>query len=689
MRMRPSVLAVFGLAALVAAAACLPGSGPPLNPYFDDAGPAPPTKLGGDDASVRLDVNLGPSFAVTGLQPSHGPWTGGTRTTVAGQGFSSYLQVWIGSTELAPSDVFASDRTRAAVVTPPGSPGPTDVRVRNVGSTDDAVLPGGFTYDAISLTPTSGATTGGTRIALHGMGTHWTSASTVAVGGATCAGVTFVDDTHLSCSTPPHGPGSQSVTVTNADHSTDEALDAYLYSDSPDGYRGGLYGGALAGNLKVLAFDGAAGTPLAGAKAIVGSNLAGAVIGTLDASGTAQLSAPSLTGSVTVTVAAKCHQPMTFVDVPTDTVTAYLEPELDPSCLGDALPPGPIVPVLPGEIDGELVWEGGIEFQKAAWKNVPQPATATERQVAYVWVATTNPLDTLGFDPSTATTPDSSGQLGYGYTLTALPGNATVYALAGIEDRAVLPPRFEPYAMGVARGVPIVPGGKTVGVDIPMTTTLDRALTTAPKPPPTGLRGPDRFQTTVAIDVGAGAFALLPQGKSTSLLPLPGTVSFVGVPSLDGTLSSASYNLTGWAATGSSMQLPQSVLQGIETTDANDPIALDGFLPVPTLTQPGSGTWSGTHVELQASGPIDLIYVVISSANGLVKWSIVAPGFEHSFDLPDISQIAGVGKLLHGPITTSFIVARLPQFDYGTLRQGQLYSPAWSAYAQDAQPGVY
>ena len=55
----------------------------------------------GHFSSTRLDVNLGPSFAVTGLQPSHGPWTGGTRTTVAGQGFSSYIQVWIGSTEFS------------------------------------------------------------------------------------------------------------------------------------------------------------------------------------------------------------------------------------------------------------------------------------------------------------------------------------------------------------------------------------------------------------------------------------------------------------------------------------------------------------------------------------------------------------------------------------------------------------
>src|SRR5579884_753347 len=121
-------LAVSALGATIAAAACLPGAGPPINPVFDDAGPPPPTSLG-DDAGVYDELDLGPPFAVTGLQPSHGPWSGGTRTNIAGRGFSSNVQVWIGPTLLAASDVFASDPTKASVVTPPGTPGPADVRI--------------------------------------------------------------------------------------------------------------------------------------------------------------------------------------------------------------------------------------------------------------------------------------------------------------------------------------------------------------------------------------------------------------------------------------------------------------------------------------------------------------------------------------------------------------------------------
>jgi hypothetical protein len=689
---RRRALAFYAVAATVtgAAAACLPGSGPPLNPVFDDAGSPPPTSLG-DDSGVLDDLNLGPAFAVTGLQPSHGPWTGGTRTNIAGRGFSSNLQIWIGSAQLAASDVFASDPTTAAVVTPPGSPGPADVRVRNVSTGQEATLAAGFVYDAFSVTPGGGSTTGGTRIALYGNGTQWTSASTVTVGGKPCTALAFTDATHLACTTPANGAGSQSVSVKNADGTLDLADDAFVYSDSPDGYRGGLYGGALSGSLAVLAFDAWTGVPLQGGQAIAGSNLATAVVGTLDAAGAAHLTGAALNGAVTVTVVAKCHHPWTYVDVPVDTVTVYLNPTLDPACAGDPPSSGNYVPQDVGQIDGELVWSGGIEFQRAPWSNVPQPGQG-ERQAAYVFVAETNAMQSAGLpDPTQATTPASGGQLGYAYSLGALPGNQTVYALAGLEtdDASGQRVRFEPYAMGVARGIPVLPNAKTVGVAIPMTSLLDHVMTMVPQPPAPTTRGPDRLLSTIALGLGAGKYALLPQGSSLTLLPVAGNLSFVGVPALDGTLAGASYDLAAQAVTGTSLGNPVSVVTGIETTNANDPITVGGFLSVPALVQPSIAQWSGTHVQVQASGPIDLAVVDVSSGNGLVQWQIVAPGSDLSFDLPDISQVPGVASLRHGPITTTFSVARIAGFQYGLLRSGQLSTSAWSAYAQDVAQGTY
>jgi hypothetical protein len=684
----PTMPTTAWVAALFTAAACLPGSGPALNPHQDDGGPPPAIGLGGDGGLLG-DVDLGDPFAITGLQPSHGPWTGGTRTSIAGRGFSSSLEVWIGPALLASSEVFASSPTRVSVVTPQGSPGPADVRIRNAASGQERTLPDGFYYDAFAVTPNSGATSGGTRIALRGNGTRWTSLSSVSVGGQPCAAFTFGDNADLACTTPPGSPGSQDVTVTNADGTSDQARDAFLYSDSPDGYRGGLYGGALTGDLQVLAFDSLAGTPLAGGKAIAGSNPATAVIGTFDASGAAHLRGPTLVGKTTVTVAAKCHQPMTFVDVPVDTVTAYLAPELDSSCAGDPPSTGNYYAVRGGEIDGELVWTGGIEFERAPWKGVPMPI-GSERQVAYVLTTSSSPLQAFQLPPAAnATTPNSDGLLGYTYSLTTQPGDQSVYALAGLEDRSVNPVRFEPYVIGVARGVLVQPGAKTVGVDIPMTTLLDHAVSVAPKPPTATPRGPDRLISTLAINVGGNQFAALPQGSSTALLPLSGNVYFIGAPSLDGTLASALYDLTGQAVTGPNGDRPLSVVTRIETTDANGPVTVGGFFPIPSLLQPSTGTWNGAHVALQASGPIDLAVVNVSSANGLVVWQIVSPGSNLSFDLPDLAQVPGVATLIRGPITTTFSVARVDGFNYGRLVSGQLKTSAWNAYAQDVVSGQY
>jgi hypothetical protein len=261
--------------------------------------------------------------------------------------------------------------------------------------------------------------------------------------------------------------------------------------------------------------------------------------------------------------------------------------------------------------------------------------------------------------------------------------------MAGLEDRSVSPPRFQAYVMGVVRGVPVQPNAATVGVQVPMTTLLDHSVTTLPQPPAPTPPGPDRVVSTVSVDLGQHLFAILPQGTRTTLLPASGGVSFVGLPALDGTLSNSSYELTAQAVTGSALDVPRSVVTNIETTNANDLVTLGGFFPIPRFVQPSSGAWAGTHVQLMATGPIDLIVLDVSSGQGLVNWKLVAPGGAMTFDVPDLAQIAGAAGLLRGPIRSTLSVARIDQFDYGRLRYGQLAKGAWSAYAQDTATGSF
>jgi hypothetical protein len=682
------VLAFF--VSCAAAASCLPGSGPPLLAR-EDGGPPPGTTLDDDGGTARRDVDLGDPFAIDGLIPSHGPWTGGTRAKISGRGFSSRLRIWLGATELDPSAVFASDPTRAAIVTAPGNPGAVDVRIRDDASARERVLVGGFTYDAFAVEPDSGATTGGTRITLRGKSTRWSAGTTVAIGGKACGSVSVSDAETLQCVTAGGPPGAKDVSVTTPDGVVTQARDAFTYSDSPDGYRGGLSGGSLAGSLRVLAFDAWTGIPLVGAKAIAGGSLATAVVRSADAAGLAQIPLPQATAKVTVTVAAKCHQPITYVDVPVDTVTAYLQPTLDPDCAdGDPPSSGNRGVRNGGAINGELVWPQNFEFGRARWNNVPAPVRATERMAAYVFTASGSPGDAFSLPPAdSAVTPASQGSRGYGYEIITYPGNMTVYALAGVEDRSVSPPRFTPYAMGVARGVSVQPGYRTTGVDIPMSTLLDHQVTLAPQPPPMGPRGPDRFQAQLAVTLGNAGFAILPESTKVALMPIGPTMAFVGVPSLDATLTGESYVVGAAAATGPSLQYPASVVARVKTTQANAPVSLGGFLPIPTMIQPAGGTWTGTRVEFTASGAYDLAELVVTSGGGLVTWVIAVPAGVTSFDLPDLSTLPDNVGLGRGAIGSTLYVARLDQFSYARLRSGQLGSGTWSAYALDQLWGAY
>jgi hypothetical protein len=83
------------------------------------------------------------------------------------------------------------------------------------------------------------------------------------------------------------------------------------------------------------------------------------------------------------------------------------------------------------------------------------------------------------------------------------------------------------------------------------------------------------------------------------------------------------------------------------------------------------------------------VRIAVVSGGGLLTWQIVAPGSDLSFDVPDLSRMAGVGSLIHGPISSTVSIARIAQFDYGALRSGQLATSAWSAYAQNTFAASY
>lgn len=702
-------MAVATAAVLTAFAACLPTreegdtrrlydreDGGEADAFVTQDGGTPP----GQDTGPPDDPNQ-----LFGVDPSHGRFTGGQRAVVSAAAYAAKPRVFFGAAEVDPKDVQPISKTKVQVVVPPGKAGDVDVSVQIGDDTSTKrVLAKGYTYDAFYVDPSTGPTSGNTDVAVHGDGTKWAKGAppAVKIGGKDCSSLTVLSDTEMTCVAPPATAGAKPVAITTSDGVTETVLDAYTYSDSDNGFKGGLSGAALAGQLKVLAYDSYTGAPLTGAKVFLGETTNG-LKGTVDANGVAVIKDPSLTAPVSVTVAMKCMQPTSFVAVPVDTVTVYLDPVLSPDCI----PPNEGDPPPVGgkggpssSVSGEVVFEGGPEFGKSPWVGVPAPTKETERKVAYVFFASSDSRAKFQLPPEgQAITADAAGNLGYGFALPAPIGNIAAYALAGIEDRSVNPPKFTAYVFGVTKGIATKPSGTTDDVVIVLDHYLDKQVVVHVEPPKPGKSGPDRVNTSVAVTLGNYGWAILPGAQKTTLLPLDQDLTFVGLPSLDGSLANLSYMTSAQAATGPSNTLPISVVARVATSSASQVVWLDGFLAVPELGAPKAGAvWDGSSFDVALSpggaGP-DLLVFDVSSGGGLVNWTIASPGNIPSFKLPDLRSLAQAG-LVPGSITTQVSAARIltadtasgGKFDYGQLRYRHLSSRGWTAYAQDVFPAA-
>ncbi len=685
-------LGATGVAALLAlGASCVArGEGQLLRPTDDDAGPPPPTLIdAGSVSDARFELPVEAPHAVLGVNPPHGAHVGGQVAIVRGNGFASDVRIWFGGAEVPSDDVVAIDPGRAQVVVPPGSAGPTDVVAQNGDDeTTRGTLVGGFVYDAFYLDPASGPTSGGTRVTLRGDGTSWDDATRVWVDLEPCPVAEVLGPTELVCVTPKGSPGAKLVRVVTSDDVAVDVLDGFTYGDSDNGFRGGLSGQPIAGSLRVLALDGFTGNVIPGATVIVGDGDDGSLVELTNGAGIALFSDAALGPGQTVTVARKCYQPRTFAEVPVDTVTAYLTPVLSPACAMEGDPP-PVggTPGAGSTITGQLVWEGGVEFKRPEWNNVPAPSSPDERQAAYVLPLSTDPTREFRLPAeSVAITPQAPGSIGYEFSVSGGIGNLTLYAIAGIENRKASPPTFTAFALGILKGISTEPGKKKADVFITMDAPLDQAMTltlTGPKPT---ARGPDRVVSGVSIAVGDEGYALLPAGQRTSLLPIASPLTFVGVPPLVGSLSGSRYVASARAFTTETDQLPRSVMGSFATTTTSTPVALDAFVEIPVVSSPGdNGQWNGRDLVVSwapGGAAVDLLVYEVAGSGGLVTWTIAGPPSAKSVRLPDLSTVTGA-DLPTGAVSITVSAASIPEFDYGQLRYRHLGTQAWQSYAQD------
>lgn len=690
MRRRLHALVWVGLLSGVFFASCLARRDKPFTRQTDDdAGPPDAIALdGGATPDVSPDaLDIAP-HAVLGIDPPHGPFAGGTLVMIRGNGFESNARVWFGDVEVETASVTPVDPQRIQVVTPPGVTGAVDVTVQNgKASSTAATLTGGYTYDRFFAVPDGGPTSGGTIITLQGDSTSWDEDTEVEIDRQPCTDVSILSPTKLACTTPPGDAGAKVLSVIVSGERED-VLDGFTYGNSDNGYRGGLSGQPLSGQLTVLAFDNVEGAALPGVSVLLGDDVDSGQLERTDKNGVATFSG-ELGQKGTVTLALKCFQPITFYDVAVDHVTAYLDPVLSPACgkFGE-LPPGGGTPGVGSGISGEVVWEPDGELKRRGWTNVPQPAVETEKNVAYVFRLSDRADAQFRLpSPGSAITRDSDGSVGYKFYQSTSPGNFTMYTLAGLEDDSKTPRTFTAYAMGILRGVAVKPGQTANDVFIEVDVPLDHALTLTLDPPTPGPRGPDRVRASVAIQIQDQGFALLPNGSSSHSLPGATSFSFVGVPPLVGTLAGTKYVLGARAVTGVAEAPPLSVIGAFSATSTSETLNLGGFVPLPVLTAPPKNSkWDLSSLTLEQSQGgqnVDLTVVRVNAGEGLYTWTLVAPGPRSQLKLPNLAKLAPDAALPVGSMAIEATLAHIDGFDYGSLRYRQLSERGWNAYATD------
>lgn len=146
----------------------------------------------------------------TSISPDHGSVNGGTSVTITGDHFMPGVTVNFDG--VAATNVVRVSETEITCDTPPHAAGVVNVVVTN----PDFLLDTGvdaYTYEGQldSIDPDHGPFGGGTPVTLTGAG--FTMGSTVTFDGVPATDVVVVNDTTITCVTPPHAVGAVDVEV--------------------------------------------------------------------------------------------------------------------------------------------------------------------------------------------------------------------------------------------------------------------------------------------------------------------------------------------------------------------------------------------------------------------------------------------------------------------------------------------
>jgi hypothetical protein len=170
--------------------------------------------------------------AVTSVTPPNGALAGGTAVTITGTGFLTGPTVTFGGT--AATAVTFVNATTITATTPMHAAGTVNVVVTNTDGQSSGTC-NCYTYDPFptmsSVLPIGGTPSGGTAVTIAGTG--FLQGAGVTFGGTAATGVTVVNATTITATTPAHAAGAVSVVVTNADGQSSAPCNCYTYEPAP------------------------------------------------------------------------------------------------------------------------------------------------------------------------------------------------------------------------------------------------------------------------------------------------------------------------------------------------------------------------------------------------------------------------------------------------------------------------
>jgi hypothetical protein len=228
-------------------------------------------------SSLLLSSSSTPAPTVTSISPNSGTINGGTVVSITGTGFLAGATVSLGGTPA--TGVTVMNSTSITATTPAHSAGTVNVIVTN-SDTQSGTLTQGFTYTTLSnppptltgVSPASGTAAGGTAVTITGTG--FLAGATVSLGGTPATGVTVMNSTSITATTPAHGAGTVDVVVSNAEQHAGTLPNGYTYTSITTGL-----------GLGVPSGDSSSATIVAGQTATYTLSIGGAGL-----SGTASLS---------------------------------------------------------------------------------------------------------------------------------------------------------------------------------------------------------------------------------------------------------------------------------------------------------------------------------------------------------------------------------------------------------------